>query len=168
MRIKKHRAFLPICALLLATALSLTPPVTTTPAAKAAVPAGAQEAVVSRVIDGDTFVIESGEKVRLIGVDTPEKAGPYTKEEPMGKEATAFSKALLEGQTVYLAKDTSETDRYGRLLRYAYLSDGTFVNLRLVEEGLAKAVEFPPDTAYAEVFETAEAEAAQQNKGLWK
>lgn len=153
---------------LLATALSLAHPAPATPAAEAAVPDDAQEAVVRKVIDGDTFVIESGEKVRLIGIDTPEKAGPYTQEEPFGKEASVFSKTLLEGQTVYLAKDTSDTDRYGRLLRYAYLKDGTFVNLCLVEEGLATAVEFPPDTAYAEIFASAEADASKKKKGLWK
>lgn len=164
---KKSKAFLPICIILIATALSLTQPAPAAIDTKSAVPDDAQEAVVSKIIDGDTFIIESGEKVRLIGIDTPEKAGPYTKEEPFGKEATDFSKALLEGQTVYLVKDTSDTDRYGRLLRYAYLKDGTFVNLRLVEEGLATAVEFPPDTAHAEALETAESEASRQNKGIW-
>ena len=132
------------------------------------IPPDAEKALVEKVIDGDTFILESGEKVRLIGIDTPEKAGPYTTEEAYGKEATAFAEALLEGKTVYLEKDTSETDRYGRLLRYAYLEDGTFVNLELLEEGLAEALEYPPDTRFADMFRAAEDKALDQKKGLWR
>lgn len=129
--------------------------------------AGMQKAVVSYVIDGDTFIIESGEHVRLIGVDTPEKAGPYTAAEYFGEEATAYTRNALEGKTIYLAKDISEKDRYNRLLRYIYLEDGSFFNLKLVEEGIARAVVYPPDEKYSEQLREAEQTAQQAGIGLW-
>jgi len=123
---------------------------------------------VTRVIDGDTFEIEGGQKVRMIGIDTPESVHPDAeKNTEFGEKASAYTKKLLEGKKVKLAKDVSETDKYGRLLRYVYLEDGTFVNELLVKEGYAKAATYPPDVMYSDVFAKAEQYARENNKGLW-
>ncbi|TFG89981.1 MAG: hypothetical protein E4H16_02655 [Candidatus Atribacteria bacterium] len=128
---------------------------------------GMQKTIVKRVIDGDTIIIDSGEHVRLIGVDTPEKEGPYTNSEYYGEEATAYTKRILSGKTIYLAKDISETDKYGRLLRSVYLEDGTFFNLQLIKEGYANIATFPPDVKYVDLFRKAETIARESGKGLW-
>jgi micrococcal nuclease len=117
---------------------------------------------VSRVIDGDTIVLSSGEHVRYIGMDTPE----MNPEEPFAREATQANRDLVEGKTVRLEKDTSETDRYGRLLRYVYVGD-KFVNLELVRLGLAEAKSYPPDTRYQLVLDAIEVEARLAGRGMW-
>lgn len=123
---------------------------------------------VTRVIDGDTFEIENGQKVRMIGIDTPESVHPdKEKNTEFGEMASAYTKQFLEGKKVRLEKDVSETDKYGRLLRYVYLEDGTFVNELLVKEGYAKVSTYPPDVKYADVFVEAERYARENNKGLW-
>lgn len=127
-----------------------------------------EKAGVARVIDGDTFELENGKRVRLIGIDTPESVSPdQSKNTEFGKLASAFTKEKLEGKTVYLEKDVSETDQYGRLLRYAYLEDGTFYNEYLVKEGMANPSTYPPDVKYADVFVKAQQYAEANNKGLW-
>lgn len=129
-----------------------------------ALPAGAQPADVLSIIDGDTIDVEiEGDeyRVRYIGIDTPERGMPYY------DEATEANRQLVEGQTIYLVKDISETDRYGRLLRYIYLPDGTFVNAWLVESGYAQAATFPPDVAFADTFRQLQEEARQEGRGLW-
>jgi len=123
---------------------------------------------VVRIIDGDTFEIEGGQKVRMIGIDTPESVHPdKLKNTEFGEAASNYTKKLLEGKNVSLVKDVSETDKYGRLLRYVYLEDGTFVNELLVREGYAKVATYPPDVKYAEVFIAAERYARENSKGLW-
>src|SRR4030042_2567140 len=79
--------------------------------------------LVTRVIDGDTIEIEGGQKVRYIGIDTPEKVDPRPSVQCYGKEAAAKNKELVEGKRVRLEKDVSETDKYGRLLRYVFVGD---------------------------------------------
>jgi micrococcal nuclease len=121
------------------------------------------QAAVTRVIDGDTIEVNiSGAiyKVRYIGVDTPEVG------EPWADEATEFNKQLVEGKTVWLEKDISETDRYNRLLRYVYV-DETFVNAELVSHGLAWAKAYEPDTKYQGYFEELEAKAREAGLGIW-
>jgi endonuclease YncB( thermonuclease family) len=124
-------------------------------------------ATVARGIDGDTIELETGQKVRYIGIDTPETVDPRKTVQCFGKEASAFNKQLVEGQTVQLVKDVSDTDRYHRLLRYVYLQDGTFVNLKLVQEGYANVDTFPPDVKFADIFKEAAAQAKLAKKGLW-
>jgi len=119
-----------------------------------------QKVKVARVIDGDTIELEGGQKVRYIGIDTPEKNVCYY------TEATGKNKDLVEGKEVFLEKDVSETDRYGRLLRYVWKGD-TFVNERLVSEGYAKASTYPPDVKHQELFTNAEKSAREANRGLW-
>jgi micrococcal nuclease len=124
-------------------------------------------ATVARVIDGDTIELTTGERVRYIGIDTPETKDPRKAVQCFGKEASAHNKELVLGQKVRLEKDISNEDRYHRLLRYVYLEDGTFLNLALVTDGYARAATFPPDVKYAQVFVEAERAARTAGRGLW-
>ena len=112
-------------------------------------------ALVINVVDGDTIDVLIGDKkyrVRYIGIDTPETIHPTRGEEPYGREATARNRQLVLGQSVYPEMDVSDTDRYGRLLRYVWLEDGTMVNAALVAEGYTQATTYPPDVKYTEEF----------------
>jgi micrococcal nuclease len=126
---------------------------------------------VVRVIDGDTIEVEiDGREYRLryIGIDAPETVKENTPVEWMGPEASAANRALVKGKTVYLEKDVSETDRYGRLLRYVFLADGTFVNGELVRQGYAQAITYQPDVKYQKLLRTLEREARSAGRGLWQ
>jgi len=129
---------------------------------------------VSKVIDGDTIVLENGQKVRYIGIDTPELNHKKNKIECYAKEAFEENKKLVLGKRVYLQKDVSEKDRYNRLLRYVFLDEKmstdeeSFVNLFLVKNGLAYAATFPPDIRYTNLFLQAQKEAREKNLGLWQ
>lgn len=122
---------------------------------------------VTRVIDGDTIQIEGGKTVRYIGIDTPETKDPRKPVQCFGNEAYQRNKQLVEGKKVKLEKDISETDKYGRLLRYIYLQDGAFVNNILVLEGYAHSSSYPPDIKYQEIFKKSQQEASANNRGLW-
>lgn len=121
---------------------------------------------VARVIDGDTIEIEGGQRIRLIGIDTPETVNPRVPVACFGKEASDKTKSLLEGKSVTLEKDVSETDTYGRLLRYVFL-DTLFVNDYLVRQGFAQVSTYPPDVKYQNQFQEAQKEARDNNRGLW-
>ncbi|NTU73171.1 thermonuclease family protein [Candidatus Roizmanbacteria bacterium] len=133
---------------------------------------------VTRIVDGDTIEIESGQKVRYIGIDTPELHHPTKGVQCYGQVASDKNKELVLNKTVRLEKDVSENDKYGRLLRYVYVIDpnnpqgatsgGMFVNEYLVKEGYAHAATFPPDVKYSEHFIQLERGAREQMKGLWK
>lgn len=116
---------------------------------------------VTRIIDGDTFVLSNGEKVRLIGIDTPERGQPYF------EEATKALERLVMNKQVSLKKDVTERDRYGRLLYYVYVND-VFVNLELVKQGLAKSYAYPPDTENQNWFDVVQTQAQNQKLGIWK
>ena len=120
-------------------------------------------ATVSRVIDGDTIIINTGHTVRYIGIDTPEV---HPELEACGMEAWQANRQLVEGKEVRLERDVSETDKYGRLLRYVYVDD-TFVNAELVRQGLAEVKAYPPDTEYHDYLEKLETEARQASRGMW-
>lgn len=128
---------------------------------------------VRRVIDGDTIEIEGGQRVRYIGIDTPETVHPQKPVECFGQEASAKNRELVEGKTVMLEKDVSETDKYGRLLRYVFVGDlltssgQVFVNDFLVRQGYAYASTYPPDVKYQGQLTGAQQEAQQTNRGLW-
>ena len=141
-------------------ASELVPP---SPSATIQVISGLEEALVVRVIDGDTVVIEGGERLRYIGMDTPEAT---TQHECFGDEATARNRDLVEGRVVALETDVSDRDRFGRLLRYVYV-DGVMVNELLVREGFATANTFPPDVKYQERFLAAQTAAREAAAGLW-
>ncbi|HEY83418.1 MAG TPA: hypothetical protein G4O01_09085 [Dehalococcoidia bacterium] len=122
-----------------------------------------QTAKVIRVIDGDTIVIEGNYRVRYIGIDTPE-IRPVP--EAYGLEAWQANRELVEGKEVRLERDVSETDKYGRLLRYVYVDD-ILVNAELVRRGLAEARAYPPDTKYQDYLEKLEKEARAAGRGMW-
>src|SRR3989338_7848179 len=118
---------------------------------------------VTRVVDGDTIEIEGGERVRYIGIDTPETVDPRKPVQCFGVEASNKNKELVSGKRVRLEKDVSETDQYGRLLRYVYVGD-TFVNLVLVQEGFAYSYTYPPDVKYQNQFTEAERIARERSE----
>ncbi len=142
------------------------------------------EAVVLKVIDGDTLlVLVNGrkERVRLIGIDTPEssfnrkarrdvqrfKVAPEDMIEA-GRRAKEFVKTLLKpGTKVKLELDVQVRDKYGRLLAYVYLPDGRMLNLLLVERGLARVYTFPPNVKYTEKFLQAQEKARERGIGFW-
>lgn len=151
-----------------ATAVSIpTLPASPSPTAELQVETGdvtGQTAVVTRIVDGDTIDVDlagTTYRVRYIGMDTPERGDFFY------HEATEANRQLVEGQTVTLVKDVSETDRYGRLLRYVYLPNGTFVNAELVRQGYAQILTYPPDVKYQELFAQLQREAREAGLGLW-
>jgi len=122
--------------------------------------------LVTRVIDGDTIEIEGGQRVRYIGIDTPETVDPRKPVQCFGVEASNKNKQLVEGKRVRLEKDITETDRYGRLVRYVYVDD-VFINLKLVAEGFAYSYTYPPDVKYQSQFVEVQRVAREQKRGLW-
>ena len=125
-------------------------------------------AQVIRITDGDTIKVDiNGVEydVRYIGINTPEIAHSAGQtDEPCGRDATEANRRLVEGQPVRLERDVSETDRYGRLLRYVYVGD-TFVNAELVRQGWAESASYPPDTREFANFRALEQAAAAANLG---
>ncbi len=129
-------------------------------------------AVVTKVVDGDTIHVSingATEKVRLIGVDTPETVDRRRPVECFGREASDFTKSLLpKGTAVRLVLDVEARDRYKRLLAYVYrASDGLFVNRELARLGYANVLTIPPNVAYAEEFLAQAAGARNHERGLW-
>lgn len=137
--------------------------------------------VVKRVVDGDTFLLENGDRVRLLGIDTPEKYESKkldrdvesTKQDKktikkLGQLASEYVKKFVEGKKVYLEKEPNydDKDRYGRLLRWIYLEDGTFVNGKIVKDGYAQVYEKFPVSKLDELRKY-QKEARENNRGLW-
>jgi len=135
---------------------------------------------VERVIDGDTLKLSNGERVRLIGIDTPEskdnaklrkdskRTGQNAKEIiEMGKWAADFTRKLVEGKEVKLEFDVSQRDKYGRLLAYVYLTDGTFVNAEIIKQGFAQVMTIPPNVKHQDLFLRLQKEARENRRGLW-
>lgn len=127
---------------------------------------GGDKLVALHVVDGDTIKLNNGQVVRYIGIDTPETVDPRKPVQCFGKEASAKNKELVEGKEIRLVKDTSETDKYKRLLRYVYVGD-IFVNDYLVRNGYAHSSSYPPDVKHQEQFREAEQEAKENKRGLW-
>jgi len=137
--------------------------------------------LVTRAVDGDTLKLENGERVRLIGIDTPEmhessklyKDSQRTNQDirtiqEMGRKAYVFTKNLVEGERVRLEFDVEKHDRYDRLLAYVFLKDGTFVNAQILRQGYASLMTYPPNVKYADEFRKLYQEARENNRGLWK
>lgn len=116
--------------------------------------------IVDYVVDGDTVELRTGERIRLIGINTPETGQPYS------SDAKNKLKKLIEGKQVKLEKDITDKDQYGRLLRYIWL-DNVFVNLEMVKQGYANSYTYPPDVKYQEQFLSAEKQARESKIGLW-
>ena len=143
-----------------------------TGAAAATGPALAANATVVHIDDGDTIDVRIGgvtERVRLIGIDTPETKKPNTPVQCYGPQASAFTTAFLPlGAGVRLERDAEARDPYGRLLAYVYrAADGAFVNLELARGGYARQLSIAPNTAYADLLGAAVSEAQQAGRGLW-
>ncbi len=124
-----------------------------------------------RVVDGDTIrvALPSGEeRVRYIGIDTPESVKPGSPVECFAKRASAFNERLVAGERVRLVRDVEERDRYGRLLAYVYRErDGLFVNAELVRRGYATVATFPPNVAHEGDFKRLANRARLSGRGLW-
>lgn len=133
-----------------------------------------QEAAVVRVVDGDTIIVRLGGRdlrLRYIGIDAPETVRPDHPVEWLGPEASEANRRLVQGRAVVLEQDVSETDRFGRLLRYVWLRDGDdwlMVNHELVRLGYAQVTTFPPDVRYADLLLEAQREAREAGRGLWR
>lgn len=141
-----------------------------TPTRNRAFPDGTTPATVVSVVDGDTIdvLIDGIEyRVRYIGVDTPETVDPRRPVECFGQEASEFNRQLVEGLTVGLEKDVSETDKFGRLLRYVWVNRDEMVNAALVRGGYAHSSAYPPDVRHQDLFDQLEVDARTNGKGLW-
>jgi micrococcal nuclease len=129
---------------------------------------GESTARVERVVDGDTIVLAGGERVRYIGVDTPESVKPGTPVQCYAKAASHFNARLVEGRRVRLRYDAERQDRYGRTLAYVFRSqDGLFVNAELVRRGYATTLTIPPNVAHADDFRQLARGARRAGRGLW-
>ncbi len=136
--------------------------------------------LVKRVIDGDTLLLENGQRLRLIGIDTPEMHDSEKLERDarrskqdvksikrMGNESYKFTRGLAEGKRVRLEFDVERYDKYKRILAYVYLPDGTFLNARIVEEGYASLLTYAPNVRYADLFLKLYTQARDNRRGLW-
>ncbi|MCA0387417.1 MAG: thermonuclease family protein [Bacteroidetes bacterium] len=147
--------------------------------------AGKDEAIVDKITDGDTFSVvfnERKEKIRLIGIDTPESKKNKQSEKQsnnenidqetivsMGKKAKEFMASLIKkGDKVRLEFDVQERDKYGRFLCYVYLEDGRMMNEVIIKEGYAYPLTIAPNVKYEEKFREAFRFARENSKGLWK
>ena len=135
-------------------------------------PEGLDRGQVTRVVDGDTIDVQlpgGEERVRFIGINTPESVDPRRPVECFGLEASANAKALLAGQTVLLEADPSQgdRDRSDRLLRYVWLEDGRMANLEQIAQGFAAEYTFDTPYKYRESFRDAQREARDTQRGLW-
>lgn len=141
-----------------------------------------ETAKVISVTDGDTIVVDINgktEKLRFIGIDTPETHHPNKPVQHFGKEASDYTTKQLTNKTIYLQKDVSERDKYGRLLRYVWLVKpstnepskeeviANCFNAELVKNGYAHAYTYPPDVKYNEIFKELETKAREKHIGLW-
>jgi len=137
--------------------------------------------LVRRTIDGDTIELENGERVRLIGIDTPESRysakltrdarrthAAYTTIIAMGKEASRFTASLVQGARVRIEFDVQRRDHYNRLLGYVYLPDGRMLNAVLVREGYAQVYTVPPNVKHVDTFLALQKEARENKRGFWK
>jgi micrococcal nuclease len=141
----------------------------------AARPAEGVPGVVTRVVDGDTVIVRLSpppkgfgetERVRLIGIDAPESVRPGTPVQRFSEEAAAYTRRHLSGKKVSLRFDREPRDRYGRVLAYLYLDDGTFFNARMIEDGYAYAYTKYP-FRYLKEFRDSERRARRAGRGLW-
>lgn len=121
---------------------------------------------VVRVVDGDTLLLDGQERVRLIGVNTPESVDPRRPVQYFGKEASAFVRHVAEGRRVRLESGDEPRDHYGRTLAFVYLEDGTFLNAEIIRQGYGHAFTRYP-FRYAAEFRALELEARGARRGLW-
>ena len=136
--------------------------------------------MITYVYDGDTVKLDNGERVRLIGIDSPEahvnaklardvgrRRMDGDTQLRMGMRASEFAHSFLDGKQVRVEYDVEKRDQYGRLLAYLYLSDGTFVNEKIIREGYAYPLTIPPNVRHAAEFADWFREARHNRRGLW-
>ena len=124
---------------------------------------------VTRVVDGDTVHVDLegvDTTIRIIGIDTPEKDGPYTEAECFGQEATGYTERALGGRDVLLEFDVERIDRYDRTLAYVWL-DGELFDEQILADGYAVVATFPPNVKYVDRFVEAQRTAREDGRGLW-
>ena len=163
-----HRMLLCIAVLATACHPASSPALTDTSTAMAL----AANATMVSVVDGDTIDVNINgrrERVRLIGIDTPETKKPNTPVQCYGPEATKFTKSLLASDVpLHLERDIVARDDFGRMLAYVYLAgDGEFVNMTIIAKGFARPLTIPPNSAHANEFIEAARVAEADNIGLW-
>ncbi len=136
---------------------------------------------VKRVVDGDTLILSNGERVRLIGIDTPELhfSGKLLRDasrshrdiktiRELGRKASRFTREACLRRKVRLEFDAQKRDRYGRTLAYVYLDDGTFLNAEILRQGYGQIMTIPPNVKHADLFLKMERDARHNKRGLWK
>ena len=123
--------------------------------------------LVRYVYDGDTVTLQGGERVRLLGINTPEVESPKRRGEPGGQAAKRWLKEAVEGKKVRLETGVTPRDKYGRLLAHLFLEEGTHINLELVEQGLAIASIHPPELKYVQSLLQAQQRAERAGRGIW-
>lgn len=128
----------------------------------------AQEVKVRWVNDGDTIVLADGRHVRYIGINTPEIEHEHQKAEPYGYQAKKYNEKLVFSKTVRLQFDKERYDRFGRLLAYVFLPDGTFINQAMVAQGYAYLLPQKPNIKYAKILLQTQRDAMSAKKGMWR
>lgn len=126
------------------------------------------EARVRYVIDGDTAVLEGGAHVRFLGIDAPEMERDGQPAQFMAHKSKAYVAGLIQGKLVRLEYDRERYDRYGRLLAYLFLPDGTMVNQAVVRQGLARVYAHAPNVRYQEALDATQQEAMAAGRGIWQ
>jgi endonuclease YncB( thermonuclease family) len=119
-------------------------------------------------IDGDTIVLTTGDTVRYLGIDTPEIDHERHTAQPLAKAAAAFNQKMVVGKKLRLEMDRQTRDGYGRLLAYVFLDDGSMINQRLLEQGLAFCAFYPPNLKYFNALLNSQHAAMAAKRGLWQ
>jgi micrococcal nuclease len=120
------------------------------------------------VVDGDTIVLNTGQRIRYLGINAPEIDHEDSKAQPYGYQARSFNKKLLISRKIRLEFDAERCDQYGRMLAYIFLPDGAFANLLLLENGLAFYLYRLPNVKYEKILCQAQLAAMASRKGLWR
>ncbi|TWU14158.1 Thermonuclease precursor [Symmachiella macrocystis] len=166
-RFSRRRPTPPLLAVVIIILLVVGRWLTRPPEAPPLPPAASGEFVVKRAVDGDTLLLANGNRVRLIGVDTPETKHPDLPVQPFGPEASEYTRNRVQGKRVRLEFDKEREDDYGRILAYVYIND-ELLNEELIRGGYGRAItHFPFSAAKKRLFRQAEQDAKREHRGIW-